>query len=138
MRKNVIKRYINLICRDLEIEKPSVVFVDTLFTDTQMAMFSASENKIMIKNDVKDYRDVIFAIAHELRHKYQIDNNLYSFKDYKTSIEVDIETYNSQEQEVDAHAYACKYMIIEFEVQPLFNGFSEEVKKLIYERVKEI
>lgn len=50
--------------------------------------------------------DMAFAIAHELRHKYQIDTHVFDFDNYKTSNELSIREYNLQNEEVDANAYA--------------------------------
>ena len=50
--------------------------------------------------------DMAFAIAHELRHKYQIDTHVFDFDNYKTSNELSIREYNLQNEEIDANAYA--------------------------------
>lgn len=67
-----------------------------------------NEKSILYLRTKYEYGDVdmAFAIAHELRHKYQIDTHVFDFDNYKTSNELSIREYNLQNEEIDANAYA--------------------------------
>lgn len=133
-----IYRFINFICRDLNIKKPKKVEFGRLQTNTMLASYNYKKDVITIKKDYQDIRDLYFSIAHELRHKYQIDRKMFDFKDYKLSDNIDLKTYNLQPQEIDANAYASLIMMSLFGVKPLFNGLDEDIKKAINKRIDEL
>ena len=92
-------------------------------------------------DDPKSYEnkaDLLFAIAHELRHKYQIDNHKFDFENYKTSTEVTTEEYNLQKEEIDANAYAGVVMMDLFGIKPLFDGLPTKVIQEIEKKIDEI
>lgn len=127
------------VCEELNIAVPIVSFdVSVFLTDTTMAMADVKTNTIHIRERKID-ADYIFAIIHELRHLWQwkTDKRTY-FDNYKNSSELSLEEYNLQSAEVDANAYAGKFMIENFKVKPLWNGMSNRVVAEIEKRMTEI
>lgn len=107
---NGILEFIKEVCEDLCISIPdSVVTDDKKFNQgTQLAALAyENEKSILYLRTKYEYGDVdmAFAIAHELRHKYQIDTHVFDFDNYKTSDKLSIREYNLQSEEVDANAY---------------------------------
>lgn len=127
--------FIEKICDILEIEVPIVLISpNDLRTKTQLA---ALINEDLILKNSSFTPDTAFAIAHELRHKWQIQNNykLY-FSDYKEVGTTSIEEYNLQLAEVDANAFGAVIMSSLFGIKPLFNGLPNNVKQAIFERAE--
>ena len=134
-----IYKYIKIICRDLKIKCPKVeIKKSNIITDTTLAAYQPSNDMIVIKKEYENKYDLFFSIAHELRHKYQIENNLFDFEKYKQRENIDLKEYNTQEEEIDANSYAYIVMISAFGVKPLFNGLDKDTIKMIEERAKEI
>ena len=129
------------ICDILNISEPSISFDTSNFpTDTMMAQLSPSGDTIYLKKYDKPNADQFFAIAHELRHKWQMqyDEELY-FSTYKPiNLVCSVEEYNLQIAELDAHAFASLVMIDFFHIKPLFDGFSNSLKSKIFERMEYI
>lgn len=108
---NGILEFIKEVCEDLCISIPdSIVTDDKKFNQgTQLATLAyENEKSILYLRTKYEYGDVdmAFSIAHELRHKYQIDTHVFDFDNYKTSDKLSIREYNLQSEEVDANAYA--------------------------------
>lgn len=108
---NGILEFIKEVCKDLCISIPdSIVTDDKKFNQgTQLATLAYENEKSILYFRTKyEYGDVdmAFAIAHELRHKYQVDTHVFDFDNYKTSDKLSIREYNLQTEEVDANAYA--------------------------------
>ena len=108
---NGILEFIKEVCEDLCISIPdSIVTDDKKFNQgTQLATLAyENEKSILYLRTKYEYGDVdmAFAIAHELRHKYQIDTHLLDFDYHKSSNELSIREYNLQNEEIDANAYA--------------------------------
>lgn len=82
--------------------------------------------------------DALFAVCHELRHVYQSIHYPDMFKSYQELGTLDTESYNLQEAEIDANAYASLFIELHFGVSPLFNGYSAKVKAAIKKRKSEI
>lgn len=133
-----VYKLIKIICDDLKIGKVKVVVNNKLLTATTLAEYVPSNNTLNIRKDYKSEYDLYFSIAHELRHKYQIDNELFNYDTYQTREVLDVKEYNLQFEEVDANAYASIILITGFGVKPLFQGLEEEVKKAIQKRMDEI
>lgn len=134
----MFKEYIEMICDDLQIDIPKVSYDSSKFlTDTMLALCDGGT--IYIKPIDKPNPDYMFAIAHELRHLWQLktDKDFY-FEDYKEAGTVTVEDYNKQAAEVDANAYGMVVMADVFGLQPLFNGMSNEIVELIKSRAEEI
>lgn len=123
----------------MDIPIPAVSFDTKNFSsDTMMAQCALDGSAIYIKKYSKPNPDQLFAIAHELFHIWQIENNnpLY-FSEYK-SVELcdSVEAYNLQIAEIDANAFAGLVMVEFFHLKPLFEGVSDIVKNRIYERME--
>ena len=134
----MINDFITEICSILNINKPSVSYDTSNFsTETMMAQCDPSGNTIYLKKKDKPDPDYLLAIAHELRHVWQLtsDKDLY-FSDYKPVEILGTEKYNNQLAEVDANAFAGLVMIDFFHLKPLWHGLSENNIKLIEERME--
>ena len=137
----MINDYIIDICDILDIDIPAVSYDTSHFTtETMMAQADVNNNIIYIRDRDNIDNDYIFALAHELRHIYQsITDKDYYFKNYKTSEACEsVEEYNLQIAEIDAHAFAGLYMMIEFETKPLFKSLSDKVRNKIYKRIERL
>lgn len=136
--QKALNKFIKEICKELDIPIPSISFDTSGFTsDTMISQCSSAKNIIYIKRFESLNLDILFAIAHELRHLWQVrtDEKFY-VTHYTTSIPT--EDYNKQIAEIDANAYAGLVMINLFGVKPLFNGLSNDIVKMIYNRMEEI
>lgn len=137
----MIYDFINNICNILNISVPTVSFDTSNFpTDTMMAQVNPSGDTIYLKKYEKPNPDLLFAIAHELRHIWQIqkDKKFY-FSTYKPiNLLSSVEEYNLQIAEIDANAFAGCVMVDAFGLSPLFNGVPDNVKAKITDRMKEI
>ena len=102
-----------------------------------MAQCELTSNTIYLNKLNKPNPDYLFAIAHELRHifQYQDDEKFY-LSNYKTSDNCSsIEEYNLQIAEVDANAFASIVMVEYFHMQPQWNGLSDKVVNAINDRI---
>lgn len=138
---NEIKKHVNgfirLLCDDLSIKKPDIVYKNNIFNSkTQLAAYAPDEKRIYIKNEYENLLDLFFAISHELRHKYQIDYKIYDFSTYKNAKQISNYDYNMQEVEIDANAYAYIIMNEVFNVNPLFNGLDIDIIQKIKQRAE--
>ena len=105
-----------------------------------LAQCDPSSNTIYIREYQEVNPDIFFAVAHELRHVWQVktDESLY-FSSYKTVDKHNsVDNYNMQIAEIDAHAFAALMMSNFFGIKPLFNNLSDNVKTKINERMKVI
>ena len=134
----MIEEFITDICDLLDIPFPSISYDTSHFpTETTMAQCELTSNIIYLNKLDKPNPDYLFAIAHELRHifQYQDDENFY-LSDYKTSDNCSsIEEYNLQIAEVDANAFASIVMVEYFHMQPQWNGLSDKVINAINDRI---
>ncbi|MCR5477754.1 MAG: hypothetical protein K6E92_09075 [Lachnospiraceae bacterium] len=133
----MMKTYVKKICKMLDVQPPKVRYVQELDTPTKMAAYSPEKKTLYVKDSSENY-DLLFAIAHELRHLWQSYNRKEMFDEYQSSSGLSIEEYNLQEAEVDANAFGMIVMSELFHVTPLFDGQTEEVKQAIQNRAKEI
>ncbi|MFQ9429854.1 MAG: hypothetical protein ACLR1S_01300 [Ruminococcus bicirculans (ex Wegman et al. 2014)] len=129
--------FIEIVCSNLKITKPIVEEVLFLHTPTQLAEYVPADNALKYRMD-KMPLDIMFAIAHELRHKWQAENCPEIFQDYVNSTEIGTEQYNLQSAEIDANAYAMVIMESGFGITPQFKELSEKVKKKKSLRANEI
>ena len=134
----MIEEYITEICELLNIPVPSISYDTSHFlTETTMAQSELTNNIIHLNKIDKPTPDYLFAIAHELRHifQYQDDEQFY-LSNYKTSDNCSsIEEYNLQIAEVDANAFASIVMVEYFHMQPQWNGLSDKVINAINNRI---
>lgn len=130
-----IDEYIDQLCDILSISKPNIIFDSCIFaTNTQIAACDPQGTEIVLKSREMN-PDNCFAIAHELRHCYQIkmDKDFY-FGKYKTNAETDFRTYNKQPAEIDANAFAMIIMERFFRLTPQFNGIDDDILDMIDDR----
>lgn len=134
----MIEEFITDICELLDITVPSISYDISHFpTKTTMAQCELTNNIIYLNKLDKLNPDYLFAIAHELRHifQYQNDEKFY-LSNYKTSDNCSsIEEYNLQIAEVDANAFASIIMVEYFKLQPQWNGLSDKVIHAINDRI---
>lgn len=133
----IINNYINNICDILNITTPIISFdVSNFQTHTMMAQCNLSGDTIYLRKANLN-PDYLFAIAHELRHIWQIQTNKSKFFDYYKPREDcnSVEEYNLQLAEVDANAFAAIIMTNYFHLQPQWNGLTNKVIKAINARI---
>lgn len=92
-KKPLCKQFAKDVCDILHIDAPKIEFVssDKMRTDTQIA--ALIPGAILIRNDVDISPDLFLALAHELRHAYQIANGA-NLEEYQTSDKMTVEEYN--------------------------------------------
>ena len=137
----MIHEFINDVCDILNISVPAISFDTSNFqSDTMMAQIDSSGTTIYLKKLSKPNPDQFFSVAHELRHKWQIQTDKeWYFSDYKPrELCSSVEEYNLQFAEIDAHAFAGIVMEGFFHLKPLFQGLSDVAKDKIYNRMKQI
>lgn len=136
---NATEKTVAQICKLLKIKTPKIIVnPKKMLTNTMLAVYKTENNTIYLKNKVD--LDTIFAIAHELRHTWQLksENKERFFNNYKERTEIDLLQYNKQLAEIDANAFASIVMIELFQRMPLYQGMNPEVVKLIKARMQEI
>lgn len=137
----MIDKFIDDVCEILKIDRPIVSFNTSNFqSKTMLAQCNSRGTTIYIKEMVKTSPDYFFAIAHELRHIWQIrtEHAIY-FKNYKPlNLCKNLNEYNSQIEEIDANAFAG-YIIREFfGLKPLFKSLPYPIRSNIFKRMKKI
>ena len=137
-----ILTFVKLICEDLSIVPPIVKYDNKKFNNnTQLATLVVEKNGRKILYLRKKYNDVVtmmVCIAHELRHKYQIDNSLFDTSAYQTSTVLSNRDYNLQDVEIDAYAYAYVIMYDNFGIDVKFNGLGRDIEQRIKKRAEKI
>ena len=137
----MIEKFIADICDLLDISIPLISYDASHFpTKTTMAQCELTSNIIYLNKIDKPNPDYLFAVAHELRHifQYQNDKQFY-LSNYKTSDNCSsVEEYNLQIAEVDANAFASIIMVEYFHMQPQWNGLSDKVIRAINDRINTI
>ena len=134
----MIEEFITDICELLDITVPVILYDTSHFpTETTMAQCELTSNTIYLNKIDKPNPDYLFAIAHELRHIFQYQNNeQFYLSNYKTSDNCSsVEEYNLQIAEVDANAFASIVMVEYFHMQPQWNGLSDKVVNAINARI---
>lgn len=131
--------FIEDICDFLDVDVPLISFDTSDFpSDTTQAQYEAIGGTLYVNEKYIGTIDLYFIIAHELRHKWQFEKHRETyFKDYNNSRK-SIESYNMQKAELDANAFAQIVLADYFQLEPQFNGLSENVKSAIKKRVIEI
>lgn len=124
----MINGYIEKVCKILKITVPNISYDTSHFTtETTLAQCDSAGTTMYLRHTVLSNSDDAFAIAHELRHIWQIRNDCDRyFANYKTSDEIGVETYNNQLAEIDANAFAAIIMANFFGLRPLYNGLSKK------------
>ena len=134
----MIEEFITDICDLLDIQVPLISYDTSHFqTKTTMAQCELTSNTIYLNKIDKPNPDYLFAIAHELRHIFQYqDNEEFYLSNYKTSDKCSfVEEYNLQIAKIDANAFAFIIMVEYFHMQPQWNGLSDKVINTINKRI---
>ena len=136
-KKQICVKFAREICDKLEISVPDIKFVsaDRMHTGTQIA--ALTPNAVLILDDIAVSPELFFALAHELRHAYQIASG-ESLEEYRTSDRISIEQYNLQPLEVDANAFGALIMSDFFGIVPQFRNMPDAVRKAINDRMKQL
>ena len=137
----MIYEFISEICGILNISIPKISYDTSTFNSaTMMAQCNTDGSTIFLKKYDKINPDLLFSIAHEIRHIWQIKTGKEIYFDNYQTIDTikDTEKYNLQIAELDANAFAKIVMCDFFHITPLFNGLSDNVKNEIDKRVDTI
>ena len=131
--KKTLRRWTRLVCDALGLSKaPALIFDRSrLRTSTTMAALKSDGSRICVRDDIDKGPDLYFAIAHELRHAWQLEKRPAMFENYQASDELDIVAYNLQPAELDANAFGALVMRDAFGIEPLFEGLPDEVRSAI-------
>lgn len=125
---------------NLNIKCPKISFGLDGRTSGNIAATILDSNKkvkeIMIINDYNNILDALLAVCHEMRHIYQSVYDEHILDEYiELGSGISFEAYNLQAAEVDANAYASLFIQANFGIKPLFQNFSEPVRKKIEKRI---
>ena len=137
----MIQDFINDVCNILKISVPHISFdVSDFQSETTMAQIDSPGTTIYLREFDKPNPDQFFSVAHELRHRWQIQTDKeWFFSDYKPrKLCSSVDEYNLQFAEIDAHAFAGIVMEEFFHLKPQFQGLSETVKEKICNRIKQL
>lgn len=132
-----LRYYIAFLCGILRIAEPIIDFDSDNLSGTELARCSRDGSEILIRKSGSAY-DVLFAIAHELRHVWQEKYRPEMLSGYRHSAEIGADEYNLQAAELDANAFGVIVMSDIFHVAPKFDSLSETVKAAIRRRADEI
>ena len=132
--------FISEVCSILFISKPNIEYKPQEFfpTSTMLAMCTSDGTTVYVRHSEDITPDLLFSIAHELRHCWQIQNKPEMLDGYRESQDLTVEEYNLQQAEIDANAFAGVIMVDFFGIKPLFQGLPENVKDRIYAEMKNI
>lgn len=136
-KKQICIKFSREICDILDIPVPVIKLVSTdrMHTVTQIA--ALTPDSVLIRNDIEISAELFFALAHELRHAYQIASG-ESLEEYRTSDRISIEQYNLQPLEVDANAFGALIMSDFFGIVPQFRNMPDTARKAIKDRMKQL
>lgn len=137
----LLKKYINAVCEILNIEAPSVSYdAEDFHVPSMFASCDSEGTTIYLRRDASFNMDLCLAVAHELRHAWQIrSDKSFWLSSYKPREKCSsLEEYNLQPAELDANAFSCVVLNTLFGVNPLFQGLPESVRDEIYKRAKQI
>lgn len=108
-------------------------------TRSTRAALAEDGSYIIINIDQElDVRSIWFAVSHEMRHLWQMQNNCIR-KVYSPSSGLPLSEYNEQPEEIDAHAWAVVVMKNVFGVRPTLDvNLGETVWKKIEDQANKI
>lgn len=117
--------------------KTSLPKID-ISNDYECSEYIPGENRMLIQGS-KEYKDIVFRIAHEMRHKWQWENEreLY-FSDYVELERTSTKNYGEQKAEVDANAFAMIMSAKLLDNIPVFKNHPDEERKQIFDRAQEL
>lgn len=130
--------FVRTVCAVLGIDPPRIEQGEKLGTGTSLAETESDGSAIRIAS-ADPSPDLYFALAHELRHVWQIRTNEQKWlAGYRPSSALDLIAYNMQPAEIDANAFAAIVMHDVFRLRPVFQSLPEDIIKKIYARADEI
>lgn len=125
----------------LNIKEPIIKYDTSSFeSNTQFASANVKDYIIYLNDKMPNELDIYFAVAHEMRHLWQYQNESWrdTITKHRSNSKLSTQEYNSQAEEVDANAFATYFMINNFNVRPLFNGFNSKMKRKTLNRYFQI
>ena len=129
-----IKEYAMDICDFLQIELPNIKIVSNKST---MATYYPHNDTIEISDTYDTDYDYAFAIAHELRHKWQIKHKHFKLSEYiEFNDRNNEEEYHMQAVEIDANAFSFAINFVYLEVEPTTIKYSSNVMSVLLPKVK--
>lgn len=133
----MLDKFINEVCKILEINPPQVSVGENHFANTTMLAQCSSDGRHIFLRNKEVNPDIFFSIAHELRHVWQIRYHSGILDDYIPSdLSLTVDEYNLQPAEIDANAFGLVIMNTFFGITPRFDGLSAGVKDRIKEQAR--
>ena len=131
------------VCDILDIDVPVIrpatkQEIKTVKATNTMKAASTPDGKQIILFQKAEKLDLFFALAHELRHSWQMQKRPELYDGYLPSSKLDSDTYNLQPAELDANAFAVCVMATFFRLRPMFNGLAEDTVNRILEEAARI
>ena len=131
-----MKQIVSVLSEDLGIVPPPLIRSDAQTLGTKIAALEMPNGRLLIRHDLP-VPETLLALAHELRHLWQIRNGLFNDSispEHYTDSSVDLEAYALQPCEVEANAYAQSVCEDLLGIRPLWQGYSDKVKAAIAKR----
>lgn len=110
---------------DLDLNGIGTSYSEEMFGNTtMMAYYDRSNDTIFVNTNYFISKDLIrFAIAHEMRHRWQYEHDEEEwFNTYKSRNKLNLKQYNEQIAEMDANAFALAAM------DSLYKGWDTRLK----------
>lgn len=138
--RRAVRLFVERVCGVLGIDQiPVREDGRRLMTSTTMAALAPDGSEICIRDGAGLDPDLYFAVAHELRHAWQLQEDPDRWMaGYHNAAELSVEAYNMQPAELDANGFAAIVMIELFHIRPLFQGLPEHVVEEIYKTAAKI
>lgn len=129
----------------LWIEKPVITIkpAESFTTPTTRAALTADATSLAVNERyvqmyLSNNSDLWLDLSHEARHIWQKEAG-FGFDDYVPSGLTDLDAYNSQEAEIDAHAWAAVVAKQKLHMMPDYSSvYSADVCEKIKQRITEI
>lgn len=142
MHDEYLHTFIFDVCEILGIDRPKIEEKEGSFfpTKTMLALCECEHGQppaVYVRKGVQNMPDLLFAVAHELRHVWQLLNCQEIFAEYQESQDLGAVGYNLQTAELDANGFAGAVMVDFFSLKPQFQGLPDEVREKIYRRMEE-
>lgn len=139
--KMYLKRTIYDCCYILGIPEPKIKWQpqDKFPTETLVSAITGYKGDLTILlsnqflyNDMTDTNLAFFImiVAHELRHCWQIENDLIKDYDITLANSGDKNDYNNQEVKLDAYGFAFAYLRKEYHVEPILPLSEETIENI--------
>ncbi len=139
--KMYLKRTIYECCYILRIPEPKIKWQpqNKFPTETLLSAVNGYKGDLTILlsnqflyNDMTDANLAFFImiVAHELRHCWQIENDLIKDYDITLANSDDKNAYNNQEVELDAYGFAFAYLRKEYHIEPILPLSEETIENI--------